>query len=62
MFVLSDNGRKDMIENEGVKAYEKWYKSYRTRKEALQKEKEEKEEQLNSQEEEHEEENENQME
>ena len=51
-----------MIENEGIKAYEKWYKSYRTRKEALQKEKEEKEEQLNSQEEEHEEENENQIE
>jgi nucleoredoxin len=58
MYVLSENGRKDMIENEGIKAYEKWYKAYRTRKEALQKEKEEKEEQLNSQEEEHEEENE----
>ena len=26
MFVLSDNGRRDMVENEGVKAYEKWYK------------------------------------
>ena len=44
MFVLSDNGRRDMVENEGVKAYEKWYKAYRTRKEELQKEKEDKEE------------------
>ena len=48
MFILSDNERKDMIENEGLKVYEKWYKSYRTRKEALKKEKEDKEEQLNS--------------
>ena len=44
MFVLSDNGRRDMVENEGVKAYEKWYKAYRTRKEELQKENIEKEE------------------
>ena len=52
MFVLSENGRKDMIENEGIKAYEKWYKSYRTRKEALEKEKEDKEDELNAHEEE----------
>ena len=24
IFILSDNGRKDMIENEGIKAYKKW--------------------------------------
>ena len=52
MFVLSENGRKDMNENEGIKAYEKWYKSYRTRKEALEKEKEDKDEELNAHEEE----------
>ena len=52
MFILSENGRKDMIENEGVKAYEKWYKSYRTRKEALEKEKEDKDDELNAHEEE----------
>ena len=52
MFVLSENGRKDMNENEGIKAYEKWYKSYRTRKEALEKEKEDKEDELNAHEEE----------
>ena len=46
-FVLSTNGRKDMIDNEGVKAYEKWYKAYRDRKQALENEREEKEEQLN---------------
>jgi len=46
-FVLSSNGRKDMIDNEGVKAYEKWYKAYRDRKQALENEREEKEEQLN---------------
>ena len=34
-FVLSTNGRKDMIDNEGVKAYEKWYKAYRDRKQAV---------------------------
>ena len=44
LFVLSKNGRKDMINNEGVKAYEFWYKAYRSRKEELQKEKEDKEE------------------
>ena len=52
MFILSENGRKDMTENEGVKAYEKWYKSYRTRKEALEKEKEDKDDELNAHEEE----------
>ena len=52
MFILSENGRKDMNENEGIKAYEKWYKSYRTRKEALEKEKEDKEDELNAHEEE----------
>jgi hypothetical protein len=52
MFVLSENGRKYMIENEGIKAYEKRYKSYRTRKEALEKEKEDKEDELNAHEEE----------
>ena len=52
LFVLSENGRKDMSENEGVKAYEKWYKSYRTRKEAMEKEKEDKEDELNAHEEE----------
>ena len=46
-FVLSTNGRKDMIDNEGVKAYEKWYKAYRDRKQAVENEREEKEEQLN---------------
>jgi hypothetical protein len=46
-FILSTNGRKDMIDNEGVKAYEKWYKAYRDRKQALENEREEKEEQLN---------------
>ena len=46
-FILSNNGRKDMIDNEGVKAYEKWYKAYRDRKQALENEREEKEEQLN---------------
>lgn len=46
-FILSSNGRKDMIDNEGVKAYEKWYKAYRDRKQALENEREEKEEQLN---------------
>ena len=44
LFILSKNGRKDMIDNEGIKAYEFWYKAYRTRKEALQKEKEDKDE------------------
>ena len=46
-FVLSNNGRKDMIDNEGIKSYEKWYKAYRDRKQALENEREEKEEQLN---------------
>ena len=46
-FILSSNGRKDMIDNEGVKAYDKWYKAYRDRKQALENEREEKEEQLN---------------
>ena len=46
-FILSTNGRKDMIDNEGVKSYEKWYKAYRDRKQALENEREEKEEQLN---------------
>lgn len=46
-FILSSNGRKDMIDNEGVKAYEKWYKAYRDRKQAVENEREEKEEQLN---------------
>ena len=46
-FILSSNGRKDMIDNEGVKSYEKWYKAYRDRKQALENEREEKEEQLN---------------
>jgi len=46
-FILSNNGRKDMIDNEGVKSYEKWYKAYRDRKQALENEREEKEEQLN---------------
>ena len=44
LFILSKNGRKDMIDNEGIKAYEFWYKAYRTRKEAMQKEKEDKDE------------------
>ena len=47
-FVLSTNGRKDMIDNEGIKAYEKWYKAYRDRKQQLEKEREENEEQLNA--------------
>jgi len=47
-FVLSQNGRKDMIENEGIKSYEKWYKAYRDRKQQLEKEREENEEQLNA--------------
>jgi len=46
-FILSNNGRKDMVDNEGVKAYEKWYKAYRDRKQALENEREDKEEQLN---------------
>ncbi len=46
-FILSNNGRKDMIDNEGVKSYEKWYKAYRDRKQELENEREEKEEQLN---------------
>ena len=46
-FILSSNGRKDMIDNEGVKSYEKWYKAYRDRNQALENEREEKEEQLN---------------
>ena len=46
-FILSNNGRKDMIDNEGIKSYEKWYKAYRDRKQALENEREEKEEQLN---------------
>ena len=46
-FILSSNGRKDMIDNEGIKSYEKWYKAYRDRKQALENEREEKEEQLN---------------
>ena len=37
-FVLSTNGRKDMIDNEGIKSYEKWYKAYRDRKQQLEKE------------------------
>lgn len=45
MFVLSENGRKDMIDLPGARAYkEKWYKAYRDRKEELQKQKEEREE------------------
>ena len=48
LFVLSQNGRKDMIDNEGIKAYEKWYKAYRDRKQQLEKEREENEEQLNA--------------
>ena len=47
-FVLSQNGRKDMIDNEGIKSYEKWYKAYRDRKQQLEKEREENEEQLNA--------------
>ena len=47
-FVLSTNGRKDMIDNEGIKSYEKWYKAYRDRKQQLEKEREENEEQLNA--------------
>lgn len=50
LFILSDNGRRDMLENEGIKAYEKWYKAYRTRKEELQKEKDDKEEDLEGEE------------
>ena len=48
MYILSSNGRKDMLDNEGIKAYEKWYKSYRERKEQVEKEREENEEQLNA--------------
>ena len=33
-----------MIDNDGLKSYEKWYKAYRDRKPALENEKEEKEE------------------
>ena len=47
-FVLSTNGRKDMIDNKGIKSYEKWYKAYRDRKQQLEKEREENEEQLNA--------------
>ena len=47
-FVLSTNGRKDMIDNEGIKSYEKWYKAYRDRKQQMEKEREENEEQLNA--------------
>ena len=47
-FVLSQSGRKDMIDNEGIKSYEKWYKAYRDRKQQLEKEREENEEQLNA--------------
>jgi len=47
-FILSQNGRKDMIDNEGIKSYEKWYKAYRDRKQQLEKEREENEEQLNA--------------
>jgi thiol-disulfide isomerase/thioredoxin len=47
-FVLSQNGRKDMIDNEGIKSYEKWYKAYRDRKQQLEKEREENKEQLNA--------------
>jgi len=50
LYVLSENGRKDMIDNEGTKVYEIWYKAYRERKEEMENEKEEKEdkdEQLN---------------
>ena len=47
-FVLSTNGRKDMIDNEGIKSYEKWYKAYRDRKQQLEKEREENEDQLNA--------------
>ena len=47
-YVLSQNGRKDMIDNEGIKSYEKWYKAYRDRKQQLEKEMEEKEEQINA--------------
>ena len=46
-FILSQNGRKDMVDNEGIKSYEKWYKAYRDRKQQLEKEREENEEQLN---------------
>lgn len=48
MFVLSTNGRKDMLENEGKTAYEKWYKLYRERKEALEAEREKKELEMNN--------------
>lgn len=34
-FILSDNGRKDMLDYPGTKAYERWYKAYRARKESL---------------------------
>ena len=47
-FILSHNGRKDMIDNEGIKSYEKWYKAYRDRKQQVEKEMEEKEEQINA--------------
>ena len=47
-FILSQNGRKDMVDNEGIKSYEKWYKAYRDRKQQLEKEREENEEQLNA--------------
>ena len=47
-YVLSQNGRKDMVDNEGIKSYEKWYKAYRDRKQQLEKEREENEEQLNA--------------
>ncbi len=46
-FILSTNGRKYKIDNEGVKLYEKWYKAYKDRKQALENKREEKEEQLN---------------
>ena len=47
-FILSHNGRKDMIDNEGIKSYEKWYKAYRDRKQQVEKEMEEKEDQINA--------------
>lgn len=34
-FILSGNGRKDMIDYPGTKAFERWYKAYRARKESL---------------------------
>ena len=41
MDVISENGRKDMVDL-GTKAFEKWYKKYREIKEKKEKEEEEK--------------------